>query len=41
MIPVLGPVSGDGLSRMYAAGHYLYPDVDVWRWVRGEADSEQ
>ncbi len=27
-------VSGDGLRRMYAGGHFVYPVIDVWGWVR-------
>lgn len=30
-------ISGDGLSRAYAADHFVYPDVDIWRWVRGDS----
>lgn len=39
MIPNGSGVSGDGLSRAYAAGHFVYPVVDVWGWVRERRDS--
>lgn len=34
MIPNNSGISGDGLARAYAAGFLVYPDIDVWRWVR-------
>lgn len=39
MIPNGSGVSGDGLSRAYAAGHFVCPVVDVWGWVRERCDS--
>lgn len=39
VIPNGSGVSGDGLSRAYAAGHFVYPVVDVWGWVREWCDS--
>lgn len=30
---VLGPVSGDGIARLYALGHATRPTVNLWEWV--------
>lgn len=34
-IPDVSPISGDGLSRMHAGGHFLYPDINIWEWAAG------
>ena len=41
MIPNGSGVSGDGLRRMYAGGHFVYPVIDIWGWVRGGQDHQQ
>lgn len=36
MIPENGPISGDGLSRMYHGGFWSYAvHINIWEWCRG------
>lgn len=35
-LPTLAAISGDGLARGYGLGHYSYPRIDIWEWVRAD-----